>query len=369
MAKVADDLGQRYRRWKADEEDEYVEIRPDASPLRRWGVALLVLALLIGAGIVAVRGWYGRQIDPAGPPGPAVSVEVPPGTSLVGVGPLLAGEDVISNAFLFRLWVSNKELTVQAGLYRFRESSSFDEALDVLRAGPLPPRVFEVTVPEGLTLPEIAEALDEGLPGENQEQLALTMRDPGLRSALQPPGQRSLEGLLFPSTYEIGRGESPASVVRRMVAEMERVVVTLGLQEGAERLGLSPYEVLVIASLIEEETGSVEESAKIARVIYNRLDEGMPLGIDATSRYLAESTGAPLDFESPSPYNTRRQTGLPPTPIAAPSRSSIEAALNPADGPWLYYVLEAPRRHLFTESAAEFELARQACIQKDLGCG
>jgi UPF0755 protein len=128
-----------------------------------------------------------------------------------------------------------------------------------------------------------------------------------------------------------------------------------------------------VASLIEEESKVPEERPMVARVIYNRLRQGMPLGIDATSRYEAEIEGrerGDIDFTSDSPYNTRRVRGLPPTPIASPGRASIEAALDPAEGPWLYYVLEdAEGNHFFTESNSEFLAAKQRCEDAGLGCG
>ena len=111
----------------------------------------------------------------------------------------------------------------------------------------------------------------------------------------------------------------------------------------------------------------------VARVIYNRLREGIPLGIDATSRYEAEIAGrdrGDIDFESDSPYNTRRSQGLPPTPIASPGRASIDAAINPAEGPWIYYVLEdAEGHHFFTDSDSEFIRAKNRCREAGLGCG
>jgi UPF0755 protein len=111
----------------------------------------------------------------------------------------------------------------------------------------------------------------------------------------------------------------------------------------------------------------------VARVIYNRLKQGIPLGIDATSRYEAELAGRSrnqINFNSTSPYNTRKQKGLPPTPIASPGRDAIAAALHPADGPWIYYVLQdAQGHHLFTASASEFAAAKQRCHDRGLGCG
>src|SRR5690606_12314463 len=134
-----------------------------------------------------------------------------------------------------------------------------------------------------------------------------------------------------------------------------------------------PYEVLIVASLIEEETKVDAERGKVAQVIYNRLRQGIPLGIDATSRYEAELAGRSreeIDFTSDCPYNTRIRQGLPPTPIASPGRASIEAALNPEEGPWIFYVLEdAEGNHFFTDSNSEFLAAKERCRQNGLGCG
>jgi UPF0755 protein len=147
----------------------------------------------------------------------------------------------------------------------------------------------------------------------------------------------------------------------------------LDVASAPERFNLTPYEILIVASLIEEETKVDAERPKVAQVIYNRIRQGIPLGIDATSRYEAEIEGRDresIDFESDSPYNTRRAAGLPPTPIASPGRASIEAALNPEDGPWLYYVLQDEAgNHLFTESYDEFLRAKEDCAAAGLGCG
>ena len=115
--------------------------------------------------------------------------------------------------------------------------------------------------------------------------------------------------------------------------------------------------------------GNADEAAKIATVIYNRLGKGWALGIDATSKYLAELDGSAIDFDSTSPYNTRRQQGLPPTPIAAPGDYALDAAFRPAAGPWMYYVLTDPGSHTFVVTDAEFAAAKQVCIVKGLGCG
>ena len=357
---------------RADE--DIVELPPERRTLPRVAVVVALLAaalIVVGFG---VRGWYQGKVDPPGDPGKAVIVEIERGATLSGVGGVLADKDVISNATIFRFWARGKEIEVQAGTYRFREDSSFDEALAVIRKGPAPPPVDRVTIPEGLTLQGLTEALadTDGRFGPQQMQAALA--DPGIRSIFQPPDQTSLEGLLFPATYDVAESDDATDLVKRMVAQMDTVATDAGVTGGVQSTGdevppLSAYEILTVASLIQAEAGSPEEGPMIARVIYNRLLDGVPLGIDATSRFLAEQTGTDIDFESDSPYNTRRQVGLPPTPIGGPGQAAIEAALHPADGDWLYYVLEAPGRHYFTASESEFLQKKEECEAKGLGCG
>jgi UPF0755 protein len=192
-------------------------------------------------------------------------------------------------------------------------------------------------------------------------------------STFKPPTQPSYEGLLFPDTYRVEDGEDELTVLTRMIGKGEAVMQAANVETAQQRLGLTPYEVMVVASLIEAEAKVPEDKPKIARVIYNRLKNKIPLGVDATSRYEAVLAGRDrdkVDFDSPSPYNTRKFAGLPPTPIAAPGKSSIEAALNPDDGPWIYYVLQdAQGHHFFTDSAREFVNAKAECKRKGLGCG
>ena len=160
-----------------------------------------------------------------------------------------------------------------------------------------------------------------------------------------------------------------------MVAQLDSTLAELDMQGRAQALGLSPYQVLTVASLVEEEAGTDEDRPRVARVIYNRLAEEMPLQIDATSCYVKNEPGGcsltEADLASDSPYNTRNRQGLPPTPIASPGRASIEAALNPADGDWLYYVLDAEAddgSHFFTADYDEFVEAKDRCEAAGLGC-
>ncbi len=338
----------------------------DAAPPgrgRRGGrrvVAVVVLGLLLvgllaaGAAALHVRG----LVDPAGEPGPEVPVEIPSGSSAASIGTLLATEGVIEDAGVWRWYLRVRGGgPFLAGSYTFQENSSMGDALGVLEDGPAPIPFDNVTIAEGLTLGEVVREVGESgfLDGDRFGELIASGT---YRSRYQPAEVATLEGLLFPETYRLEEGEDEEVLLQRMVTTFEGIAQELGYDDAQARTGRSPYEVLVIASLIEAEAKVDEDRAKISRVIYNRLDESMSLGIDATVYYALGRRGGPLtesDLAVDSPYNTRANLGIPPTPIALPGRASLEAAINPEPGPWLYYVLaDESGVHAFSEGYPEF---------------
>jgi UPF0755 protein len=342
-------------------------------------VALLVIVLLVAGVVGGAMWWYHSQVDPPGAAGKAVQVQIPEGATTSDVGSILDDKGVISSATLFNFYVGGKDLrSVQAGSYTFRLNSSFDEAIKVLNAGPTTPvakATTKVSIPEGYTVAQTLARINEKVPRLTVADLQAALDQGKVPTSLKPQGSTSYEGLLFPATYEIGTDDSAVDVLTEMAQEMESRVAAMGIDDAATAISqkwgieMSPYDLLTVASLVQEEAGGPEEAPKVATVIYNRLREDMPLGIDATSKYLASLEGGEIDFDSTSPYNTRKQTGLPPTPIASPGEYALDAALHPADGPWMYYVLTDPGTHTFVETYDEFLAKKQICIQKDLGCG
>ena len=151
------------------------------------------------------------------------------------------------------------------------------------------------------------------------------------------------EGLLAPGTYSISTSGNASEVIEELHDNLIQTATDLGYDQASERLGRSPYEVIIIASLVETAApASEEDRAKIATVIHNRLAEGLPVGLDSAYLYAAQDRDlifTPAVLEAPGPYGIRTALGLPPTPIAAPSRASLLAAIEPASGPWLFYVL------------------------------
>jgi len=357
--------------------DDYVTVRRGGGGggrrlLTVLGVAVLALLVVVaGAGI-----WISRQIDPPGGPGETVTIEIPQGSTTDDIGKLLAAEGIITSDFIWGWYIRiNGGGPFQAGAYELRKDSAMGDVVAALEAGPAPRDERSFTIPEGLTIPETVARLADPEKGLGLEATVLQqLLDSGeIRSRYLPPEQTNLEGTLFPETYRVGETFDERSVLTMLVNQLDSTLAALQVESAQERFNLTPYEILIVASLIEEETKVDAERAQVARVIYNRLRTGTPLGIDATSRYEAELAGRSrdqLDFSSDSPYNTRRNAGLPPTPIASPGRASIEAALNPADGDWIYYVLQdAEGNHFFTASYDEFLAAKRRCADAGLGCG
>lgn len=358
-----------------DDEEDYVELRRESSRGRRALTVVLSVLVVLFVGVAATGLWVQRQIDP-GSPGETREIEIPAGSTSDDIGRLLAGEGIIANELVWRWYLRvNGGGPFQAGLYELAENSAMGDVIDVLSDGPRPPEERSFTIPEGLTVPEIVARLadpEQGL-GFDAAVLQQLLDSGQVRSTYQPADQPSNEGILFPETYRVAAEADELAVLQQMVGQLDATMAELGVESAQERFGLSPYEVLIVASLIEEETKVDAERPKVAQVIYNRLRQGIPLGIDATSRYEAEIAGrdrGDIDFESDSPYNTRISAGLPPTPIASPGRASIAAALAPEQGPWIYYVLQDEEgNHVFTESYDEFLRAKEACAAAGLGCG
>lgn len=365
-------------------EYEYEEL-PGEGRLPRWLAVLVVFVAVIGAVVGGAAWWYDRQINPQGSPGETVSVDVPQGSSISGIGAILDSEGVVPNAMVFNFYASRKDAgPFEAGVYELRRNSDIDLVLDTMAKGPtgeaISTETARVSIPEGLTVDELVARVADQVPSLDAEKLQAALDDGAPATSLRPDGQASYEGLLFPATYEVAANTSEGEFLTDLAGEMQRRVEALDPAGAKARvkerygLDLSTYELLTVASLVQAEAGNAEEAPKIATVIYNRLAEdstALTLGIDASDAYGAELEGVDLPTyqQTDGAYNTRRVKGLPPTPIAAPGDFALDAAFNPAEGEWLYYVLTDPRTHTFAVTDAEFQAAKQICVQKNLGCG
>ena len=325
---------------------------------------LAAIALAGGFLVVRMLGLTG-----SGDRGPAVGLVVPDGATATEVGELLERRGVIRSALGFRIasLLEGGAEEIQAGRYRLPTGLTAPDALAALARGP-EIRFVTLTFPEGSWLTDFARIVGEETSIAPRRFLSLA-RGGEVRSALQPPSVETLEGLLWPSTYRVDEQETAASLLRRLVDEMESRVRRLDLDEAARR-GLTPYEAVIVASMVEAEARVPADRPKVAAVIFNRLQRGMALGIDATVAYAVGKRGGELtvdDLAVDSPYNTRLYPGLPPTPIGAPGLASLRATARPARGEWLYFVLaDCGGRHAFSESYADF-LEDKAAYQ-ELDC-
>ena len=377
-----------------DEVAEQARLAAETSPLEweedtnfarvtpRWfrGLrALLAIALIAFVAFTAyngIRGWFDRQLDPVGEPGEPVAIIVPSGATTASIGQLLQDAEVVPNSTFFRYYARFKgEENFQAGEYEMQLNSSAQEAIDVLNAGPKPQVFARFQVREGLWMAEILPTIAGQLDNVTVAEMEAVLRSGQLTPRYRPDGTTSYEGLLFPDTYQVNADATAFDVLQKMGDEFSRVTGSLGYGASESLLNLTPYEVVIVASLIEAETRIEDERPLVASVIYNRLREGIALGIDATCLYGAGTrdpsvlTRELLD-DTENPYACRGRVGLPPTPINAPGRASLDAALNPATSDYIYYVLTDPNgTHTFAETEEEFFAARAICVELDLGCG
>lgn len=379
--------------WKNDPWDD-VEVLPDTSteelapgfdslrsPLQMMVRVIVVSVLLLGA-----AGWWTvSRLNPSGEPGAAVNFTVNEGDTVASVSSRLRSDGFITNATLFRWYASTRGgIDLVPGYYSLRPRDNAGNIIEALSTPPAQTFV-SVTFPEGMTVAQMGERLASKLTFMSQQDFVAAAGDGTVVSSLLPKGVTSLEGLLFPDTYQVSGDGSESRVVSTMASMMERVARQVDLQAGAKLRGFSPYEILIIASLIEREAKVPEDRAKIAQVIYNRLSEDMKLEIDASVMYGLDPALPWTEMKATdSPYNTYLYKGLPPTPIANPGRASIQAALAPAGAPpktdaacaglpagekcrYLYYVLaDKTGRHVFAttydQHLANIEKARAAGV-------
>lgn len=340
-------------------------------------VLLAVLAVLAGAVLTAgaIGWWYLERINPRVAERETIGFTIEADDSFDDIVDGLVEQGIIVDASVFRWYVGRQGgLEPAPGFYRLVAGDHLGNIVG--RLSTPPDQTFQrVTFPEGFTVAQMARRLEAQTDTIDADQFLAVAEPAGVRPQYLPADIESLEGLLFPDTYLISNAEAPAQVVERMVAMMERVARQENLESRAAELGLTPYEVLIIASMIEREAKLPEDRARIASVIRNRLFLGMPLQIDATLYYGQDpDTAFSILRDIDSPYNTYLYNGLPPTPIANPGRASIQAALHPAPNPppsdpvcrqladptrcyLLYYVLADERGgHAFAATLEQHEL-------------
>ena len=311
--------------------------------LRRFIAACLALVVL--AVLAVGGGWWllGRYLDQPGPLAEEQVLDFPRGSGLASIATRLEAAGVIEDARLFRVAtrVVGRDRRLRAGEFRIPANVSPRGVLDILESGQIV--LHAMTIPEGLS---------------TVEALAVVAAHPILVGDM--PEDLPGEGELLPETYMFARGTTRVEIIERMQSDMARLLAELweGRQEGLPLE--SPEEALILASIIEKETAVADEYGLVAGVFVNRLRRGMLLQTDPTAIYAITRGQGPLgrqllrrDLEIDDPYNTYRYAGLPPGPIANPGRGALQAALDPTETDYLYFVADGTGGHAFARTLDE----------------
>jgi UPF0755 protein len=299
-------------------------------------VMLLVVYVLAGP----VRHAFNHGGDYSGEGSGSVVVVVQDGDSASTIGSTLAKDGVVrsGSAFAAAAALNPKSRQIGPGTYRLHEHMQASLAVSLM-LDPASLVSYRVTIPEGFTAELIIDRIAKDTP----------IKKAALRAALADPGALGLpswangkvEGFLFPATYDIQPGEKATQVLAAMVTRFDQAATEVHLTAGAKRLGLSPYVVVTLASMVQHEALLLPDFPKIAEVFINRLNANMPLGSDATLLYYLGPSHDPLtqaDLQTQTPYNTRLNVGPPPTPIDSPGDDALNAVLHHRKGPYLYFV-------------------------------
>jgi UPF0755 protein len=313
---------------------------------------LIALAVLVGAGYAAYTVGFTRLQKLMSPPPDysgtgtgSVIVEVKQGDAATDIAATLVKKDVVKSAEAFTDAAKQnpESVGIQVGFYQLKHKMSAKSALKVL-IDPKNLMQSAVTFPEGWTAARVVDELVKKTDFSRADYLKV-LKHPG---SIGLPGyaKGNPEGYLFPATYMVPPNATPTSILKQMVDRYKQEAAGLGLPKKARELGYSPHDVMTVASLVQAEARFDKDFPKVARVIYNRLQKNMPLQFDSTVHYAVGRDGSVgtsnTDRASTSPYNTYKYPGLPPTPIAAPGEKALRAALEPADGSWLYFVTTNP---------------------------
>lgn len=339
---------------------------------RRIVIAVVLLAVFAAGGLWAydkISDRFGSPDDYEGSGSGEVTVQIVDGADGAAIGRALEDEDVVASSEAFyQLSLSDERAqSIQPGSYRMKKKMSADAAMTAL-VDPENRLAARITIPEGTRVDDIVQTIVENteLP---EEDLRAALDDPAT-VGLPDLAEGNPEGYLFPETYFVEPDATAAQVLAQMVAQTDQVLGEMDVEARAAELGHTPEELMTVASILEWEVNNDADFRKAAGVIYNRLEAGMPLQMDSTVHYVSGRRGDAYTTEeeraADSPYNTYRHPGLPPGPIGSPGAQAIEAALNPEEGDWLYFVADPDTGE--TTFSDSYEEHQQACADTGIQC-
>lgn len=333
-------------------------------PRRRWRIVVLVLVVAVLAIILGGFVWVNSEANPSGPHGRQVIVTVAAGGGTDQLASALQSKGVITSSLAYRIWsLFHGAPSVTAGQYAFDQNSSFSTVDAIVSGGP---NVFDLEVPPGFTVREVAERVGQ-LPGRDGASFGALADGGQVRSPWEPAGVDNLDGLLGTGTYTVLPGETDRQLLTQMIDRFDGLADRLDLAAGSARLGLTPYQVVTVASITEKEGVIAKNLGPVARVILNRLHAGIPLQMDSTVLYAEHRDGGTVtskDLALHTPYNTYLNVGLTPSPICFPSVGALRAALDPPAGAWLYFDLtSADGTETFSDTYSQ-QLAAEALAKQ-----
>ncbi len=330
-----------------------------------------IIAVMVGVLVLVLVGgflWVQHEASPGGPPGAQVIAAVPSGTGASQLSSTLEAKGVITSSLAYRIWSQfHGSPSLLPGSYAFNKNSSFTTVDRVISAGP---NVFPLDIPPGFTVAEVANRVGQ-LPGHTASGFAALSSSGTVRSPWQPVGTDNLDGLLGTGQYVVVPGETDTQLLTAMVDRFDRLAQSLDLQSASAQVGLTPYQAITVASIVQKEGVIAKNLGPVARVILNRLAHNMPLQMDSTVLYSEGRDGGPVtkaDLALHSPYNTYLNKGLTPTPICFPSEAALRATLNPPPGTWLYFVVvQKDGTEAFADTFAQQQANEALASQRGLG--
>lgn len=334
------------------------------SDRRKVVTSILVIFLIMAVGsAVLVRKAYQDNLKPLSSSNAGIAITIEPGSSPSAISELLKEKGVIKSDWAFEWYVRNHNLRdkLKAGTYLFKPSQSVPEIADVIAGGKVATNL--VTILPGRRLDQIRnDLIKDGFSSADVDSALNPKLYASMPALADKPDNASLEGYLYPESFEKDANTSAKQIIKQSLEEMGQHL-TPEIRAAINKQGLTVHQGIILASMVEQEVGNDSDRAKVAQVFYLRLQKGMMLGSDVTARYGAIAAGKPASYIGfDSPYNTRIHKGLPSGPISNVSESSLEAVAHPADTDWLYFVSGDDGKTYFSKTLEEHQaLTKKYC--------
>lgn len=345
--------------------DSAVKVPKKRSKLKvtLWSFAVFIGVLILGA--VAAFGWYTMSLQPASPGNEGrIRVEIAPGTSPSSIAQLLEEKRLVRSRFAFEIYLRMSGTTnnLQAGTYSLSPSESTPAIVDHIVAGKVDQ--FSLTFLPGATLSQHRTRLLSA--GYSEAEVDAALKKPYDHPLFaSKPETADLEGYIYGETYKFDSSATVEEILEETFDHYYQAITKDNLVEGFKAQGLSLYDGLTLASIIQREVPSAADQKQVAQVFFKRLSIGMELGADATFQYAAKKLGVPPSVNLDSPYNTRKYVGLPPGPIATPGVTAMQAVASPAAGDFLYFVSGDDGKTYFSHTLEEHEENTAKYCQKN----